>query len=180
MGYTTDFCGQFEVSPPMKKEHKDYLNEFNGTRRMARDAAKAEKMSDPIRIAAGLPIGQRGEYFVGNGENNPDRPEGNRMDSFAGQQHDESILDYNLPPANQPGLWCQWHVSEEGSIEWDGGEKFYYYVDWLEYLIKHFLEPWGYKINGEVTWEGEESDDLGKIVVEDNNVTTLRGTVYYE
>jgi hypothetical protein len=38
----------------------------------------------------------------------------------------------------------------------------------LEYLIDHFLAPWGYVLNGEVNWQGEREDDTGKIIVADN------------
>ena len=81
-----------------------------------------------------LPAGIDGEYFVGGG-------------GCAGQKHDRSIIDYNRPPRTQPGLWCQWVVTktQDGTdvIAWDGGEKFYDYVEWLCYLIEHFFKPWG-------------------------------------
>ena len=71
----------------------------------------------------------------------------------------------------QPGLWCQWVVSDDGKyLEWDGGEKFYNYVDWLKYLIRHFFQNWGLVLNGEIEWKGEEFNDVGKIVVKDNVV----------
>lgn len=47
------------------------------------------------------------------------------------------------------------------------------YVEWLEYLIQHFIAPWGYKLNGAVVWHGEDSDDIGRIVVTDNVVRVL-------
>lgn len=59
-----------------------------------------------------------------------------------------------------------------GTVEWDGGEKFYDYVDWLWYIIEHFLKPWGYTVNGEVRWCGEDDEDRGTIVVVDNEVST--------
>jgi len=97
-----------------------------------------------------------------------------------GQDKDDSIADYNQPPMGQPGLWCQWRPTEDGEgIEWDGGEKFYYYRGWLKYLIQNYLEPWGYTLNGEVTWEGEEPSDMGKIVVEDNHIKILRAQITY-
>ncbi len=80
-----------------------------------------------------------------------------------------------------PGFWCQWTASDDGKfLEWDGGEKFYNYIEWLEYLLEHFIVPWGNKLNGEVQWEGEESGDLGKIKVVNNTVTVYEGQVSYE
>ncbi len=56
------------------------------------------------------------------------------------------------------------------AIVWDGGEKFYYYSDWLVYLIHKVLAPNGYVLNGVVTWQGEETGDVGEIIVENNRV----------
>ncbi len=160
MGYSTDFTGQFKVTPTLKPEHAGYLATFSETRRMERDAKLAEKLHDPIREDVGLPVGTEGAYYVGD--------EGN---SFGGHP---SILDNNNPPKGQPGLWCNWIPTESGeAIEWNGGEKFYEYTKWLVYLIKHFLAPWGYVLNGNVEWQGEGSDDNGVIYVKDNKVEAV-------
>jgi hypothetical protein len=65
-----------------------------------------------------------------------------------------------------PGIWCQWVATPDNDgIEWDGIEKFYNYVEWLAYVVKKFLNPWGYQLDGEVVWIGESLDplDVGKI-----------------
>lgn len=161
MGYTTDFTGSFELDRSLAPEHGAYLKRFATTRRMMRDASKTTQRSDPGREAAGLPVGPQGAYFVGAG-------------GGYGQEHSEDVLDYNSPPDGQPGLWCQWVPTDEGTaIVWDGNEKFYYYVEWLEYLIEHFLGPWGYKLNGQVTWRGEDFDDSGVLYVRDNRVKAV-------
>ncbi len=162
MGYSTDFTGRFAVTPPLKPHHAAYLKAFSETRRMVRDATyikdaiRAGSMKDPLREAVLLPIGKQGRYFVGGG-------------GFHGQDHDGSVIDHNLEPKGQPSLWCRWVPSEDGSgIEWDGGEKFYYYADWIEYLIEHFLKPWGYVLNGSVKWQGEVPADRGVMRMKDN------------
>ncbi|MAH47425.1 hypothetical protein CMI37_16495 [Candidatus Pacearchaeota archaeon] len=169
MGYTTDFSGSFQLDKPLASEHQAFLVKFAGTRRMQRDADITSEREDPVREATGLPVGEEGAYFVGEG-------------GFAGQgesgfgSRPEDVINYNAPPEGQPGLWCQWVPNEEGTeIRWDGGEKFYSYVEWLEYLITHFLTPWGYVLNGKVEWLGEERSDIGRIVVENNEVTTAPG-----
>lgn len=171
MGYTTEFYGKFTVEPPLRKEHAEYLRAFSETRRMKRDVEKSpvnDPASDPMRIAVGLPVGPEGAYFVGGG-------------GFAGQDRDPSILDYNREPSGQLGLWCKWAPSEDGNaIEWNGAEKFYNYVRWLEYLIDNFLEPWGYVLNGVVEWEGEDRDDVGRIKVADNVVRTQTRTTSWQ
>lgn len=87
---------------------------------------------------------------------------------------DKSILDNNRPSKTQPGLWCQWTPNKDGTaIEWDGGEKFYEYTAWLQYIIDKFLIPWGYELNGEVTYQGEGFGDSGTIRVVGNVVTVI-------
>jgi len=168
MGYNTDLYGSFDLDKPLTPEHKAYLEKFAETRRMNRDAEIASKIDDPIRIAAGLPIGDNGEYFV-NGR------------GFCGQDDDESVKESNHPPAGQPGLWCQWVPNNGGTaIIWDGGEKFYDYVDWIEYLIENFLKPWGYVLNGEVEWIGEDSNDRGMIVIKNNVVKVKFAKITFE
>lgn len=162
MGYTTDFKGSFNITPALKPEHKAYINKFSETRRYKRDAGITEMMADPIRIAAGLPIGVDGGFYVNH----------NRCDWPYTRDTRNSVVDYNEPPAGQPGLRCQWVANDEGvELSWDGSEKFYNYIEWLEYLINTFLEPWGYALNGEIKWYGEERADIGKIFVVANTVT---------
>jgi hypothetical protein len=161
MGYTTYFSGDLEVSPTLAPEHREYLLAFSRTRRMARDPQVAAALPDPCRVASGLPLGEQAAYFVGG--------EG----SF-GQGSDPSIVSYNDPPADQPGLWCQWVPTDDGAhIEWDGGEKFYEYTAWLRYLVDNFFGPWEYEISGEVFWEGEDSDDRGIIRATRNTIDEL-------
>lgn len=163
MGYTTDFEGAFKLDRALAPEHAKYLTAFAQTRRMRRVPAVASTLPDPIRMAAGLPVGIEGGYYVGGYGKN------------YGQARDASVVDHNKPPADQPALWCQWTPNEDGTaIIWDGGEKFCNYVEWISYLIENFLEPWGYKLNGEVKWSGEERGDLGAITVKDNQVTVRK------
>lgn len=167
MGYHTDFQGEFGIDKPLAPEHLAYLAAFNQTRRMSRNAEETKKLSDPIRIAAGLPVGENGGYFVGSSRN-------------MGQDQTSDITDYNHAPAGQPGLWCQWTPNEDGTvIQWDEGEKFYDYTEWIQYLIANFLKPWGYVLNGTVEWDGESRGDIGRIVIIDNVVTTQEGKVTF-
>ena len=133
MGYTTDFDGVFQCSPSLSTAHKDYLVKFSKTRRMKRDAEKTETLPDELRLAVGLPVGYEGAYFVG----------ANKY-SCTGY----GVTGNNTPPQGQSSLWCDWTPTEDGyGIEWNGAEKFYNCVEWLEYLIEHFLGPWGYVLN---------------------------------
>lgn len=163
MGYTT-FNGRLSLDKPLTEAHSQYINKFSETRRMDRDPDKTESLPDPVRLAAGLPVGKGGGYYVGDTEG-------------------RDVIDSNKPPNGQPGLWCQWvyEIDKDGfGIEWDQNEKFYNYEEWLVYIIDHFLKYWGYTLNGQVEWRGEDDTDLGLIVVKDNVVSTKSGKVTYD
>lgn len=163
MGYRTDFVGGFKFDEPLTEQQRAYLLKFNETRRMKRDPFVCAQLSDPVREAVGLGVGEDGGYFVGGL-------------GFAGQDHDPSVVNHNKEPEGQPGLWCQWVPDKTGGyLGWDGGEKFYAYADWLRYLIKHFFRPWGHKITGVVRWRGEDAKDRGSIVVTDNKIAVKKG-----
>lgn len=61
-----------------------------------------------------------------------------------------------------------WTTADGRGIEWNGREKFYHYEAWLFYLIRHFLKPWGYLLNGQVRWRGQDPADKGTIHVAHN------------
>lgn len=108
---------------------------------------------------------------------------------FMGQGHDADVLNHNEPPEGQPGLWCKWEPSLDGTqIQWDGAEKFYNPVEWMRYLIDHFLRPdapgktqtvdaatfftfGDHVVNGVIEAQGEESSDVWFLIVQDNVVT---------
>ena len=186
MGYTTDFKGSFTLDKPLTADQKEYLDMFADTRRMTRDPVKLQMMKDArmgntrcfeLLDILGLPLGPKGEFYCGTGMAGQD---GGCFNSGL----DNSVVDYNVAPGEakwgdtkpkakggQPGLWCQWNPNEDGTeIAWDGSEKFYNYIEWIQYLITTFLAPWGYKVNGEVVWQGEETGDVGVIEIVDNEV----------
>jgi hypothetical protein len=166
MGYTTDFSGEFKLDKPLTDEQAIYVNKFADTRRMKRDV---EKLKELFKGEHGLNgnYGTEGEFFVGGA-------------GFAGQDSDDSITDYNHAPRTQPGLWCQWNVENNDTIVWDGSEKFYNYIEWIQYYIDNFFAVWGYKLSGEVVWYGEDDSDVGKIVITDNVVNVLEGKVIFQ
>jgi len=151
MGYTTDFRGSFKFNKTLSPKMLDYLTKFNETRRMARNVDNA--------------FGTEGEFYVfGSG--------------FMGQNDESNVIDCNREPKTQPGLWCKWTPSDDGTeLEWDGSEKFYYYTEWLFYLINKIIAPNGYVLYGEVDYRGEDFDDHGTIEVRDN-VIYLNGEKY--
>lgn len=165
MGYTTEFSGSFQFNKPVTDELRNYINKFSETRRMMRDNDMIKVIYPNWKeLCFNENLGENGEYFVGG-------------KGFFGQDTDLSIINYNMSNP-QPGLWCQWVIFND-QLEWDGNEKFYHYVEWLEYLIKHFFAPSGYVLNGAVYYDGEDPDDFGKIVVINNVVQVVYGQRVY-
>lgn len=164
MGYTTWFDGSLKFNKPVEDWLVEYINKFNNTRRMKRDNAKIKELfPDWKKQCFAGNLGEEGEFFVGGL-------------GFYGQDSDGSVLNNNGPAKTQPGLWCQWIIGgDNDELMWDEGEKFYDYVEWLKYMINNFFDPLGYILNGDITWEGEESDDTGIIHVENNNVDVEYG-----
>lgn len=116
---------------------------------------------------------------------------------FMGQGLDPDVIDGNRPPAGQPGLWCQWVPSEDGTrIKWDQGEKFYDPADWMEYIIDHFLKPgavgalhngnelegftFDHVVSGTIEAQGEDPDDRWLLIVDNNLVKVKSGTWVWE
>lgn len=171
MGYTTTFQGRFELDKRLTPEHAAYLARFADTRRMKRIQVMLNDLPDPLRVAAGLPLGREGGYFVaGEAANDPLQ-----------EWDDPSVVDDSEPPVGQPSLWCDWvPTADNGGIAWNGREKFYRCEAWLFYLIEHFLKPWGYTLHGQVTWRGQDTSDRGTIHVAHNKILDFHPEVERE
>lgn len=98
--------------------------------------------------------------------------EKNQLDDIAEDRHDE---------AGAPSTYCQWVTDKHGYyLEWDGNEKFYAYVEWLEWLIENKFKKWGVVLNGSLKWQGEDNEDIGIITVKDNVVKAQEATITYD
>lgn len=166
MGINTIFEGEFTLDRLLAPHHYHYLRQFNISRRMKRSIFLLHGQPDPMREAVGLPLGPEGAYCVYF------RPWGFHEVTYRADPAFRDVLDFNEPPQGQPGLWCGWQPNLAGSaIVWDQREKFYHYVEWLRYLIQHFLAPWGYRLNGKVKWDSEDPyTPRGEIIVADNMI----------
>ncbi len=64
------------------------------------------------------------------------------LDNPAVEEPCESVERYNTPWPGEPSLWCPWRPSLDGTcLAFDGIEKAYRPVEWMRYLISHFLRP---------------------------------------
>lgn len=181
MGYTTEFSGEFRFDKDIDPALAKYLNDFAKTRHMRLNVDEVKK-DDPewAKHCFNGEMGFEGQFYVNLNEN-LNRAEmvehptyGHKYYKFCDDlfyNDNQYVIDNNTPAEGVPSLWCQWVVDEEENVlVWDGGEKFYHYIEWLKYLITNFIEPSGYKLNGKVRWRGEDFDDMGAIVVQDNKV----------
>ena len=166
MGYNTDFRGGLSISPEPSQEFTDYINEFSDIRHMAIDVDKMVEMFPESKKLGRFftdDFGTEGEFVVLDLDNT------GYVLRAALDNKETPVIDHNEPPKGVPGLWCQW-VIEDGELVWDGAEKFYNYIEWLEYMIVNFFKPAGYTLNGVIEWRGEDWDDTGKITVTDNKI----------
>ena len=100
---------------------------------------------------------------------------------------DAAVELYNTLATGQPSYWCDWEPCPEGCcISWNGLEKFYSALDWLEYLIDHFLRSnahalasgdpqfsdftFDHQTNGLILGEQQDNRELFAIVVTDGSV----------
>lgn len=151
MGYNTDFNGGLTASIPLTTDQKEYINTFSRIRHMKRDVSVLQTLYKGKYGLDGK-YGKEGEFFCKD------------------EEDQKSIIDHNIPPSTQPGLWCQWYMRESDYLEWDGGEKFYDYIEWLKYLMDNFFTPWGVLFNGQIEWRGESWEDTGTIIVKNNKI----------
>ena len=111
MGFTTDFIGRVEIEPALNQDEVEYLSAFSMSRRFDR---------------------AEGPYFV----------PGNPMAVIDTERQGVDVDTYNRVAPGQPELWCHWVPCPGGCcLSFDGDEKFYQPVEWMRYLINHFLKP---------------------------------------
>ena len=100
MGYSTYFTGELTFNKEVTEELKNYINQFARVRHMRRNNEKIKEIFPDWKDKCfNGNLGNDGEYFVGG-------------TGFAGQDKDDSILNYNYPARGVPGLWCDWEIME--------------------------------------------------------------------
>jgi hypothetical protein len=120
-----DSCGHLSLIPGLNAAEFEYLSAFVLSRRHAGRSSPYDVPDNPhedsvVRVgpppAPGLP---------------PTIPE---------PEWDREL--YNEPIEGQPSLWCPWEPSCHGEcLSLDTKEKIYAPVQWLQYILDHFLVP---------------------------------------
>jgi|TARA_R100000479_G_scaffold171555_1_gene115209 hypothetical protein len=108
-------------------------------------------------------------------------------ETIRNERHD-SQYNYGDERREFPSMWCGFEVSGD-CFSWDGGEKTYEGVGWIKFFIDK-LKEWSKNESiyawGEMEWDGEESDDIGKVVVEfatntgEQIVKVQQGSIMYD
>lgn len=159
MGYTTDFLGHIDINPALNQAEIAYLQAFGRSRRYDRPGGPYEVPANPYAEAQ------------------------------QGRDSSVPVETYNRVAPGQPQLWCQWTPCWDGCcLTFDGFEKFYRPVQWMEYLIGHFLKPgakasdsglpafadfsFDHVLEGIMVGCRRDNKELFAIRVQDNVVTT--------
>ena len=90
-------------------------------------------------------------------------------------RHD-SDYGYGDPKREYPSIWCNFEV-DRNLFRWNETEKTYEGYGWIKYFLKTCQE-WSMEnglvyATGEMIWEGEESDDRGRVMVGYDTKTNL-------
>jgi hypothetical protein len=117
MGYTTDFIGHLDIHPPLNDAEQAYLKAYAASPRTGTEQSPYAVPGNPAAEEfepRELPIATK-----------PRR-----------------VRPRYSPADRPPGPWCGWVPGWCGDcLTFDGKEKFYEPVEWLRYLIDHFLRP---------------------------------------
>lgn len=140
MGYCTWFTGHFKLDRQLAPHHLAYLQAFHKAEHVRWDVDLVKNDPDPLREAVGLPHSENGCYFVGSGF----------KDEYSyppwiynrGAKTDPAYLGGVCP--GMPHHLCDWRPSDDGTELEAAADKFYGYIKWLQYILDHFLVPWGY------------------------------------
>ena len=178
MSNMTNLYGHFVLDRPLTAEQIAYLEHFLQMKRYIWDEAFIQGFPDPLREAVSLPVGLQGMYFTGCNDQTFDALQPgiirDYFDPFKVPYEPEEVqqevkarypLVLALPRGHAP--WGP--TADDMGMSGDRVDNWREPVAWLQFLLDHFLLPWGYELKGEVvykTFEGEE----GRFVVRDNRV----------
>ena len=153
MGYTTEFYGDFDVTPALNQEEITFLTKFSESRRMARRSGPYTIDGEDIRFVSGV-----GDDDVLNGNEPPPGQPG--------------LWCQWIP--NEEGTEISW---DEGEKFYEA-EKWIKYL--IEHFLKPgciaktelpFLQA-NHTVSGTIEAKGEEHGDNWNLIVDENEVRT--------
>lgn len=156
MGYSTSFYGTIDISPALSEDMFKYIRKFSNVRHVKRDVATIPSLNDGEGLSFcfnGNP-GTDGCYYVGE-DRTVDSPTSDADEPLDGLSH-----------------WCDFSVSTTGdALVWTKCSDTKNGLEWITFLIEHFLKPLGHVCNGKMECQGDEFDDQWELCVENNKVT---------
>ncbi|CAG7653192.1 hypothetical protein PAESOLCIP111_06720 [Paenibacillus solanacearum] len=165
MGHNTIFEGQFLLNKPLDEETYKLLFNLSDTRRLSRNIEVISKQENISVSEALTKYGEEGEFYFSNEPNHV------LVGGILKRVKDETVLERNRPPKSQPSLWCCWApIENRTAIAWNGQDKFYNSLEWIEYIIERILKPRSYVLNGEIECFGEGLNDNWRINIKNNKV----------
>lgn len=108
-----------------------------------------------------------------------------------------TLAPRSKPAEGKPGLYCGFAPDEDGRVlESNEDGKTYGAIEWVQYLIDHFLKPgaiastsgdpqfadfqFNHVLHGELKAQGDDPDDMWLLKVVENRVTKHEAVVSYE
>lgn len=117
---------------------------------------------------------------------------------YVGRGRAAHVIDFNNPPAELPGLWCEWVPTDAGdALEASDAEGFYHPVEWMQFVVHYLLADTAvpfieqhkhddprldsftcdHTLNGTIQVYGQEHDDVWRLTVRNNLVHIAAGSI---
>lgn len=191
------------VTPELKKYINDFCSTLHGKRDV--NKIKSLYPDWKSRCWNG-DLGVDGEYFLNPEHDNKwsmgiykteTLDDGTQVDIYTSHRKsvtnpkDETLCD-DISVANKqpPFEYCHYIIDDSDNLvvndtglhrpgyiaSTKDSIKFYYFIEWLNYLNEQFIKPSGYKLSGKIFWQGETDDDIGCIEYTDGICKTLVGS----
>jgi len=159
-GYYTRFTGSFDISPAPDKKTRKLIHRLAKYPRIGYDTRCLAHLAGLNESEVEERWGFEGEFFFP------------KHGVFRRNWWKKAEL--NRPPGRQPDLLNYWEVNSSGHLEVISGEcDFYRYDEWLVYLRDFVFQPAGYSLSGCVSWQGENPDDVGRMILLPNQVVKV-------
>jgi hypothetical protein len=175
MGYNTKFKGSLKLSKTLTKEQQKWFNDWTTIRKKHYDSNKLMEHYKGVGSLDG-DYGENGEFF---GYIPNELRDGDNVWKSDYSQWVNGSSDLMFPiegknndsPSNQPSLWNNWMIVGD-ELFYNDGDKFYGYIEWLEYIRTKILSKWGitFEDGYKIKWRGEDKGDRGSIVYENGEL----------
>lgn len=166
MGYTTDFMGEIQVSPPLNEHEIAYLNKFSASRRM--NVKQGPLYTESNNLA------YHSSDVINYNDPNPSQP-GLWCQWVPGYDGDSIEWDGNEKFYASPE-WMKFIIqnlfsaSARAFVEEHKGTAAAPELDYFTF---------DHVFNGSIDAQGEEPSDMWQLIVEDNVVKVATATVQY-